>query len=68
MVFQTRNENVSKVTALMKSGLTLDQAYQKSGMITFDMPKENKERPFITIEQVARLRGKPIMVNGEARK
>ncbi len=52
----------------MKSGLTLDQAYQKSGMITFDMPKENKERPFITIEQVARLRGKPIMVNGEARK
>lgn len=35
----------------MKSGCTLDQAYEKAGFITFDIPKENKEEETMTPEQ-----------------
>lgn len=38
----------------LRSGLDIDKAYQKAGFCSFEMPKENDSRPFITMDEVKR--------------
>jgi len=38
----------------MRSGLSLNEAYKKAGFVAFDIPKENDDRPFITLAEVKR--------------